>query len=114
MTFSLQYELDYQRVISAVINDSRSVIPSLVGQDGNTVYAYAQAQIQQVTSGVLVYRIRTDQGNLSGFCAIQTAKTPVIPILLQLRPAAVPYFDEISQVITTFIIERQYLTDVLY
>lgn len=114
MTFSLQYELDHQRLITAVVNDSRSVIPSLAGKDGQAVYAYAQGLISQVVPGVLVYRVRTDQGNLSGILALQTTVQPVSVVFLQLRPASVSFLSEISEVIATFIIERQYLQDVLY
>ena len=43
MTFSLSYEIDYKRVISAVINDSRWTIPALQGANGMEIYAYIQS-----------------------------------------------------------------------
>lgn len=114
MTFSLQYELDHQRLISAVINDSRSLIPSLVGQDGNAVYAYAQAKIAQVVPGVLLYRIRTDQGNLSGILALQVIGGVASILFCQLRPGAQPFLTEILQIIGTFITSNAFLQDMLY
>ena len=114
MTYSLKYELDANRLIMAVVNDSRSVIPSLVGQDGNAVYAYSQALIAQMVPGVILYRIASVNGNLGGIVAINTNPGAVGTVFLQLRPAAVPFLSEISGVITTFITERQYLQDILY
>jgi hypothetical protein len=114
MTFSLQFELDYHRVISAVINDSRSVIPSLVGQDGNAVYEYAQGLIGQVTAGVLVYRVKTDQGNLSGFCAIQVKNGATSLLFYQLRPACIQFEAEILGIISIFIAGNYPLNDILY
>lgn len=114
MTFSLQYELDYQRVISAVINDSRSVIPSLLGQDGNAVYAYSQALIAQMIPGVILYRIVYNGSNLGGVAAINTNQGAVGVVFMQERPAFVPYLVEINQFITNFIVNRTYLQDVLY
>lgn len=114
MTFSLQFELDYQRVISAVINDSRSVIPSLVGRDGNAVYAYAQAQIAQVVPGVLVYRIIGSGSNLCGYCLIQVQNGVATVLQVQPRPAFVPFLSQISQIINNFIIGNIFLQDMLY
>lgn len=114
MIFELSYELDYKRVISAVINDSRAVIPALAGEDGNGVYAYAQAQIALIVPGVLLYRISTAEGNLGGYLGLQVANGVASILLMQLRPAFVPLFDEISQVIATFITSNDFLQDMIY
>ena len=115
MTYSLKYDLDQQRLIMAVVNDSRSVIPSLGSTaDGNAVYAYSQSLIALMVPGVILYRIETLNGNLGGIVAINTNPGVVGQLFLVLRPAAVPFLSEISQIISTFIIERQYLRDILY
>lgn len=114
MTYSLKYEIDRDRLITAVVNDSRSVIPSLVGKDGNAVYAYAQSLIAQLVPGVILYRIVTDQGNLGGVAAINTNQGVVGVVFIQLRPAAVPFLSVISQIINTFIQENGFLADILY
>jgi hypothetical protein len=72
MTFYLEYEIDYHRLISAIVNDSRSVIPSLSGADGNQVYAYAQSLIAMVVPGVIVYRIVGNNGILCGIMGFST------------------------------------------
>jgi hypothetical protein len=115
MTYCLKYELDPNRLIMAVVNDSRSAIPSLgPNADGNSVYAYSQSLIAQMVSGVILYRIETLNGNLGGVIALNTNPGAVGQVFLVLRPAAVPFLSEISGVITNFISARTYLQDILY
>lgn len=114
MTFSLQYELDVKRIISAVINDSRSIIPETAGKDGNAVYAYAQAQIQLVGPGVLLYRVATENGGLGGYVALQVQNGVASVLLMQPRPAFVPFLGQISQTIANFITGNEFLQDMIY
>ena len=115
MTYCLRYELDTQRLIMAVVNDSRSVIPSLgPTADGNAVYSYSQSLISQMTPGVILYRIQTVNGNLGGICAINTSPGAVGIVFTLLRPAAIAFSSEISVVINNFIANRIYLQDVLF
>lgn len=114
MTFEILYEQDHKRIISAVINDSRSIIPELVGKDGNAIYAYAQAQIAFVVPGVLLYRISTGEGNLGGYMGLQVPNGVATVVLMQLRPAFVALLDEILQIIATFITNNTFLQDVLF
>jgi hypothetical protein len=115
MTYSLKYELDTNRLIMAVVNDSRSVIPSLgPNADGNAVYAYSQALIAMMTPGVILYRIQTVNGNLGGICALNTNPGAVGIVFTVLRPSAVPFSSEISEVIATFISGNVFLQDILY
>lgn len=114
MTYSLKYEIDRDRLITAVVNDSRSVIPSLVGQNGQAVYAYAQGLIQQLTPWVVLYRISSVNGNLGGVCAINTNSGSVGVVFTVLRPATAAFSSSISQIINTFIQENGFLADILY
>jgi hypothetical protein len=114
MNYYLKYEMDTQRLIMAVVNDARSVIPLLVEQDGNAIYAYSQGLIALMVPGVILYRIETLNGNLGGIVAINTNLGAVGVVFLQLRPAAVPFLSQISQIINTFIQENTFLQDVLY
>jgi hypothetical protein len=115
MIYCLKYEIDTNRLIMAVVNDSRAVISSLgPNADGNAVYAYAQSLIAQMVPGVILYRLQTVNGNLGGICAINTNPGAVGQVFLVLRPAAVPFLSEISEVITNFISARTYLQDILY
>ena len=115
MTYSLKYELDANRLIMAVVNDSRAVIPSLgPNADGNAVYAYSQSLIAQMMPGVILYRIETLNANLGGLVAINTNPGAVGVVFTVLRPAAVPFSSEISQIINTFIQQNTFLQDVLY
>lgn len=113
MTLSLTFEIDYKRIISAVINDSRNVIPEITNQPGTVIYAYAQAQIAQVVRGVLVYRIGSSDGNLGGYLALQTVNGGASILLLQLRPAYQGISLEISQFISNFITSNQWKNDLL-
>lgn len=114
MTYSLQYELDYQRVMAAVINDSRWSIPALKGATGMQIRGYIQSQIALVTSGVIVYRIVASGGVLGGYMVMNTNTGSVGPIAQQLRPAFQDFTLEINQFISTFISSNQYLQDILY
>lgn len=114
MTFTLSYELDYQRVVSAVINDSRGTILALRNATGMQIYAYIQSQLVLVTSGVAVYRILAPGGVIAGVVAINTNSGSVGVVFQQLRPAFLQFSDQISQIISIFISENQFLQDVLY
>lgn len=114
MTFSLSYELDYKRIMSAVINDARNTIPATTNQPGMAIYAYIQAQISLVVPGVLVYRIVGDGSNLGGYCAIQVQKGAITLLFYQLRPAFQDFTSEILQAIAIFIQQNGPLQDILY
>lgn len=114
MTLELKYEQDYQRVMSAVINDSRGSILALKGATGMQIYAYIQSQTALVTSGVAVYRIVALGGVLAGFVGINTNAGTVGIKVMQIRPAFLPDTLEINQFISTFISTNQFLQDVIY
>lgn len=114
MTFELQYEQDFKRVIPAVINDSRWAILGLKDQPGSVVYAYAQSQVVQVVPGVLVYRIVTETGNLAGYVALQVQNMVASVLFTQLRPAFLSFSTQISNIIANFITEGLVLQDLLY
>jgi hypothetical protein len=115
MMYCLKYELDANRLIMAVVNDSRSVIPSLgPNADGNAVYAYSQSLIATMTAGVILYRLETLNGNLGGLVAINTNPGAIGIVFTVLRPSAVPFSSEISQIINTFIQQNGFMADILY
>lgn len=113
MTFELTYELDFKRLMSAVINDARNTIPEIANQQGSVIYAYIQAQISLVVPGVLVYRVGSVDGNLGGYLALQTGNGVASPLLIQLRPAYQGISLEISQFISNFITSNQWKADLL-
>jgi len=110
MNFGLTFEQDYARIMSAVINDSRNMIPDIAGMDGVAIYAYAQGQISLVIPGVLVYRIVGDGGVLCGFVGINSAGTVVFQ---QLRPAFMQFAGQISDFIRNFISSNLFRNDYL-
>ena len=114
MTYGLTYEIDFQRVMSAVINDSRWTIPVLKDATGTQIYDYIQSQISLIADGVIVYRIVADGGVLAGFVAINTNTGSTGPVAQQLRPAFLQFSDQISQIISKFVSDNQFLQDVLY
>lgn len=114
MIFSLIYEQDHKRIISAVINDSRNTIPGTTNKPGVEIYAYIQAQISQVGTDVLLYRVVGNGSNLGGYAAIQVYAGVATLKLYQLRPAFQQFASEILQVIGIFITENRYLSDFLY
>lgn len=113
MTFTLLYEPDFKRVIPAVINDARNTIPETTNQPGTVIKAYAEAQVDLVVPGMLLYRISTGDGNLGGYVGLRVENGVASVLLMQLRAAFQPFLTEISQVISTFIINNTFLQDVL-
>jgi hypothetical protein len=113
MNFELTYELDFKRVMSAVINDSRNTIPSISGKDGNAIQAYVQTQTSLVVPGVLVYRIVGDNGVLGGYCGLQVQNGVANLLFMQLRPAFQQFLYLISPIIRNFISNNQFNADYL-
>lgn len=114
MTFSLTYELDYHRLISAVINDARNTIPETTNQPGAVIYAFIQAQIALVPKTGLVYRIVADNGVLAGILALQYQNGAASIIFRFLRPAFQEFETQINDFIISFISNNQFIPDVLY
>jgi hypothetical protein len=114
MTFSLSYEIDFQRVMSAVINDSRNTIPATKGAGGIAIYAYIQSQIALVTPQTIIYRIVGGSGNLGGYCGILVQGGRTSLQFYQLRPAFQQFESEILGIISIFISQNAPLQDVLY
>lgn len=113
MTFEATYELDHQRVMLAVINDSRNTIPAITGQNGNAIYAYAQTQIALIVPGVLLYRVGSLDGNLGGYFALQAKNGVGNLYLIQLRPAYQQNALEINEFIANFITSGIWKADYL-
>ena len=103
MTFTLTYDLDYQRTIPAVIIDSRAVIPAIKNQLGYVVKKYFDAQVALVGANSLPYKIETNDGNLAGICTIEVSGNTAILGQFVLRPAFQQFILQIQQVIGTFI-----------
>ena len=114
MRFSLSYELDFKRVMLAVINDARNTIPETTDKPGMVIYDYIQAQIARVVPGVLIYRICTENANLGGYCGIQVQNGAIQLLFFQLRPAFQPFEPEILQFIGTFIQGNGPMQDIIY
>lgn len=114
MTFNLQYETNTTTVVSAVINDSRSVILALKGQSSAVVYAYTQNLLSQIVPGVLVYRIVGDGGVLAGIVALSIQNGVASVLFSQMRPAFIPFLPQISIIIANFITSGAALQDTLY
>lgn len=114
MTFTLQYELDFKRLISAVINDSRNTIPETTNQSGIVIFDYIQDQIARVVPGVLIYRIITGNGNLGGYAAIQVQGSLISLLFYQFRPAFQDFTSEILDNISIFIQQNGPLQDIIY
>lgn len=114
MTFNLQYESDFKRIIPAVINDARNTIPAIANQPGTVIKAYADAQIDLVVPGVLLYRISTREGGLGGYVGLRVENGVATSHLMQLRPAFQPFLAEILQIIATFITSNAFLQDMIY
>src|ERR1700734_4161935 len=115
MTYCLKYELDANRLIMAVVNDTRAVIPSLgPNADGNAVYAYSQGLIGQLTSNSLVYRLTSTQGNLGGILALQVQNGVASVLFTVLRPAYQQFALAINEFIANFIVVGTFTEDYLY
>ncbi len=111
MIFFFIYSNDYQRIMPAVLIDSRKTIPAILSKTGAQIKAYTDSEVSKITDNVLFYTIETNDGNLGGYFALQIQGNSAILYLKQLRPAFVEMDTAISSQINTFINEGTWRRD---
>lgn len=89
MSYRILYTTEPKRIISGVIMDSRFTIPALAGLGGFAVKRYVDDLIVQVSSGELVYKIETFEGQMAGVFALRVTNNGlnVENLFTYLRPA---------------------------
>ena len=111
--YRLIYDIDYSRIMPAVIIDARASIPAITNQIGSVIKAYTDAEVAKVTSKVVPYKIETDQGVLVGYFTIRVIVGFGSLYQYQLRPAFVQFNTVISQEISNFIASDDWKFDFL-
>src|SRR5580700_7638807 len=106
MTFNFIYEIDYARLMPAIIKDARASIPEIASQNGFTIKLYTDGQVAQVDDNSIVYKIeRADTGGLAGYFILNinpgTGAATVGSLIL--RPAFQNMVTQVSANIVTFI-----------
>lgn len=116
MTYRFIYNnFDCQRVIPAILIDSRSNIPAIKNKIGSAIKAYTDAETSKVTGTVIFYKIETELGVLAGYFSLQTATNGTATILqYQIRPSFAQFNTEIQGLINTFIQANEYGKDYLF
>jgi len=112
MGFLFIYEpSEYQRIVPAVLIDSRASIPALANKTGNDIKAYTDVEVSRVAASpnVLFFRIETVKnkteiadGVLAGYFSIRVLGRPVL-YQYQLRPQFQQFSTHISAEIYNFI-----------
>lgn len=116
MIFNFIYDIEYNRTMRGVINDSRGNIVGIKNKTGVIMKAYADEQVAEVTEMAMPYKIETgDNGNLAGYFILQISSEGTAKLLsTQLRPAFEQFSVEISGLITNFITEGKWKNDFLF
>ena len=106
MNFNFTYDIEYNRTMRAVINDSRGNITAIKNKVGSVMKAYADGQVNTVTVVSIPYKIETaDNGNLAGYFILRVNDEGGASLLsTQLRPAFEQFSTDISNQIINFII----------
>ncbi len=110
------YSTEPSKIISAAIIDAKTSIPSLVGKNGVDTKAYIDTKLNLVQqSEALVYKMEAVDGNMVGVIALSVDNTTLIvtKILEVVRINFTNIYSEISNQITTFIIEGGWRPDFL-
>lgn len=112
MTLRFIYDnFECNRVIPAVVLDSRSTIPALKGAGGFAVKAYTDAEVAKIVDGVAFYKLETEAGNLAAYVAINGSNGTVVTY--QIRPAFQSLSANILNQISNFINGSSWRFDVL-
>lgn len=117
MTVRFIYDIEYNRTMRGIINDSRENIPEIKNQLGVVMKTYADEQAALVTENSLPYKMETDAyGNLAGYVILGIGRTEQSAYLLtkQLRPAFEQFSTDISEQISNFITEGTWKQDILF
>ena len=116
MDFNFIYEVDYSRLIPAIVIDSRGQIPEILNMPGSVIKAFADSLVDEIDSSILVYKIETMTGNLAGYFTVKVnpdgsgTRGPS----MYLRPAFLQKSTEISAKISNFITNGSYGADHLF
>ena len=116
MTFVFTYDIDYNRTMRGVINDSRANIAAIKNTVGSVMKAYVDEQVATVTEVSLPYKIETaDSGNLAGYFILRVNDAGGARLLsTQLRPAFEQFSTDISNQIINFITDGAWKHDYLF
>lgn len=120
MGFLFRYEpSEFQRVIPAVLIDSRASIPAIANQTGAVIKAYFDVEVTKANNpqGVLFFKIetiknknQTADGVLVGYFSLAIKGFGVSATLyqFQLRPAFQQFSTQISAEIAIFIMNNEW------
>lgn len=113
MTFYKSYLIEYKRVISGIILESRQLLPVTKNKTGFETEAYVNLEIEKVTDNVIPYKLETITGNLAAYFSLSVNGTVAAQYQLFIRPAFVQFSGAISDFISNFIISNEWNTDIL-
>lgn len=115
MTFDFIFSREQQRIIQAVMIDSRATSMP-IGLNGNQIKPLVDAQVLLVTPTVIFYKIETVNGNLVGYFSLQvdTANKSATLLQYQLRASFMSFDTEIKNQINGYIVNGEWKGDYLF
>lgn len=116
MTFRFIYSQEVPRLVTAVIIDSKSLIPEIALGIGSVIKTYTDGQIAQLNeNSTLTYKIESMDGNLAGYFSILLTNMGQNATKFQqvLRPAFQSFSSKLSEDISNFIQNGEYRPDFL-
>jgi len=113
MTLYQSYLIEYSRVITGIVLESRKLIAATVGKSGFAVEAFCNMEAEKVTDNVIPYKLETAQGNLAAYFSLIVNGNLTTQYQLFIRPAFEQFSIEIQQFINIFISSNEWQTDIL-
>ena len=116
MTYYIQYEPDYLRVLPAILIDCRAQIPAIKNQVGSVIKSYTDSQLALITQNSLFYKIETDKGVIANVFSldVNTSNKTVTLVINKIRPAFLQFSTEINEIINNFITSKGWFNDYLF
>lgn len=113
MTFYISYCIEFNRVIPAIVLESRQLIAAIKNKSGFEVKAYFDAEISKVIEGVIPYKIEIESGNLAAYFSLKQVAAGSELYQLFVRPNFLAFSSLINTKITTFINDGGWKQDLL-
>lgn len=112
MTFSIENRTEIKRIVQSTII-ACYVELDLLGEDGNSIQAYIDAQVIEIDGNPSFYTIEADNGGICGYFTLVSDNGVVTVRKRLFKPQFSTYFAEFNTMINNFIISGNWRFDVL-
>lgn len=116
MSYNIIFEPDYQRILPAMLIESRAAIPAIKNKVGIVIKSYTDSQVALIGSNSIYYRIETDLGVIASTFSIDvnTSNKTAVQNIITIRPAFLQFKVDIQEIINNFITSKGWFGDYLF